>query len=104
LEEVTEGLVDLKGTRLRWRQKPCCALRVVVVIVMTKSGAERVQGQRRPRLPEVRPSWLMRMAEDGIVGWLDRVVRKVDMMPSMSDVRGPFHSSHLGSGSLIGKL
>ncbi len=26
------------------------------------------------------------------------------MMSSMSDVRGPFHSSHLGSGSLIGRL
>jgi hypothetical protein len=37
-------------------------------------------------------------------GWLVRVVRKVDMMSLMSDVRGPFHSSHLGSGSLIGRL
>ncbi len=46
----------------------------------------------------------MRMAEDGIVGWLVRVVRKVDMMSSMSDVRGPFHSSHFGSGSLIARL
>ena len=40
----------------------------------------------------------------GIVGWLVRVVRMVDMMLSMLDVRGPFHSSHLGLGSLIGRL
>ncbi len=46
----------------------------------------------------------MRMTEGEIVGSLVRVVRKVDMMSSMSDVRGPFHSSHLGSGSLIGRL
>ncbi len=44
------------------------------------------------------------MVEGGIVGWLVRVVRKVDMMLSMSDVRGPFHSSHLGSRLLIGRL
>ena len=79
-------------------------LHVAEVIVMTKSGDARVQGQRRPRPLEAKPSWLMRMAEGGIVGWLVRVVRKVDMMSSMSDVRGPFHSSHLGSGSLIGRL
>jgi len=46
----------------------------------------------------------MRMAEGEIVGWLVRVVRKMDIILSMSDVRGPFHSSHLGSGSLIGRL
>jgi hypothetical protein len=46
----------------------------------------------------------MRMAEDGISDWLVRVVRKADMMSSMSDVRGPFHSSHFGLGSLIGRL
>ncbi len=28
-------------------------------------------------------------------------MRKVDMISSTSDVRGPFHSSHIGSGSLI---
>ena len=57
-----------------------------------------------PSPPEARPSWLMRMAEGGIVSWLVRVVRKVDMILSMSDVRGPFHSSHLGLGSLKGRL
>ena len=57
-----------------------------------------------PSPPEARPSWLMRMAEGGIVSWLVRVVRKMGMILSMSDVRGPFHSSHLGSGSLIGRL
>ena len=71
---------------------------------MTKSGDARVQGQRRPRPLEAKPSWLMRMAEGGIVGWLVRVVRKVDMMSLMSEVRGPFHSSHLGLRSLIGRL
>ena len=95
---------SLKGRRSWWRRKPCCALRMAAAIVMTKSGAARVRGQRMPRPPEARPSWLMRMAEDGIVGWLVRVVRKVDMMSSMSDVRGPFHSSHFGLGSLIGRL
>ena len=57
-----------------------------------------------PSPPEARPSWLMRMVEGGIVSWLVRVVRKVDMILSMSDVRGPFHSSHLGLGSLKGRL
>ncbi len=46
----------------------------------------------------------MRMVEGGIVDWLLRVVRKVDMMLLMSDVRGLFHSSHLGLGSLIGRF
>ena len=46
----------------------------------------------------------MRIAEGGIDGWLRREARKVDMMSSMSDVRGPFQSSHFGSGLLIGRL
>ena len=35
---------------------------------------------------------------------LRREVRKVEMMSSMSDVRGPFQSSHYGLGSSIGRL
>ena len=46
----------------------------------------------------------MRIAEGGIVGWLRREARNVDMMFSMSDVRGPFQSSHFGSGSSMGRL
>jgi len=112
---LEEGLVDLskrlrrdwwswKGSRSRWMRKPRWALRVAAVIVMTKSGAARVRGQRRPRPPEASPSWLMRMAEGGMVGWSTRVVRKLDMIVSMSEVRGPFHSSQVGLGSLRGRL
>jgi hypothetical protein len=46
----------------------------------------------------------MRIAEGGIVGWLRREGRNVDMMFSMSNVRGPFLSSHFGFGSLMGRL
>jgi hypothetical protein len=46
----------------------------------------------------------MRIAEGGIDGWSRMEVRKVDMISSMSDVRWPFHSSHFGLGSLIGRL
>ena len=46
----------------------------------------------------------MRIAEGGIDGWLRREARKVDMMSSMLDVRGPFQSSHFGSGSSTGRL
>ena len=74
-----------------------------MVIVMMKSGAAWVQGQRRPRPPEASPSWLMRIAEGGINSWPRREVRKVDMMFSMLDVRGAFHSSHFGLGSSIGR-
>jgi hypothetical protein len=35
---------SLKGRRSQWRRKPCLALRVAVVIVMTNSGAARVCG------------------------------------------------------------
>jgi len=93
---------SLKGRRSQWRRKSCLALRVAVVIVMTKSGAAQVCGHRSPRPPEASPSWLIRIAEGGIDGWLRREARKVDMMSSMSDVRGPFQSSHFGSGSWMG--
>ena len=46
----------------------------------------------------------MRIAEGGIDGWLRREARKDDMMSSMLDVRGPFQSSHFGSGSSTGRL
>ena len=46
----------------------------------------------------------MRIAEGGIDGWLRREARKVDMMSSMSAVRGPFQFSHFGLGSLAGRL
>ncbi len=95
---------SLKGRRSRCRQKPCLALRVAVVIVMMKSGAAWVRGHRSPRPTEASPSWLMRIEEGGIDGWLRRKARKVDMMSSMLDVRGPFQSSHFGLGSSIGKL
>jgi hypothetical protein len=36
----------------------------------------------------------MRIAEGGIDGWLRWEARKIDMMSSMLDVRGPFQSSH----------
>ena len=94
---------SLKGRRSRCRLKSSLALRVAVVIVMTKSGAAWVRGHRSPRLPEASPIWLMRIAEGGIDGWLRREARKVDMMSSMSDVRGPFQSSHFGWGSSIGR-
>ncbi len=77
---------------------------MAVVIVMMKSGAAQVQEQRRPRPPEASPSWLMRIAEGGIDGWSRMEERKVDMISSMSDVRGPFNSSHFGLESLIGRL
>jgi hypothetical protein len=77
---------------------------MAVVIVMMKPGAAWVRGQRRPRPPEASPSWLMRIAESGVDGWSRMEVRKVDVISSMSDVRGPFHSSHFGLGSLIGRL
>ena len=76
---------------------------MAAVIVMMKSGAARVRGQMTPRPPEASPSWLMRIAEGGIDGWPRREVRKVDMMFSMLDVRGLFHSSHFGLGPLIGR-
>ena len=95
---------SLKGRRSRCRQKPCLALRVAVVIVMTKSGAAWVRGLRIPRPPDVSPCWLMRIAEGGIVGWLRREARNVDMRFSMSDVRRPFQSSHFGLGSSMGRL
>jgi hypothetical protein len=76
---------------------------MAVVIVMVKSGAARVRGQRRPRPPEASPSWLIRIAEGGIDDWSRREVRKVDKMFSMLDMRRAFHSSHFGSGSLIGR-
>ena len=95
---------SLKGRRFRCRQKPCLALRVAVVIAMMKSGAARVRGLRIPRPPDASPSWLMRIAEGGIIGWLRREARNVDMMSSMSDVRGLFQSSHFGSGSSMGRL
>jgi hypothetical protein len=53
--------------------------------------------------PEVSPRWLMRIAEREIGGWLRREVSKVISMFSMLDMRGPFHSSHFGSGSSIGR-
>ena len=84
---------SLKGRRSRWRGKPCLALWVVVVIVMAKSGAARVRGQRSPR-----------PLEAGIDGWLRREARKVDIMSSILDVRGPLQSSHFGSGSSMGRL
>ena len=108
---LTEGVkrlhsdwCSLKGRRSRCRRKPCLAFRMAVVIVMTKSGAARVRGLRLPRPPDASPSWLMRIAEGGIVGWLRREARNVDMMLSMSDARGPFQSSHFGSGSSMGRL
>ena len=108
---LTEGVnrlhsdwCSLKGWRSRCRRKPCLALRMAVVIVMTKSGAARVRGLRIPRPLDASLSWLMRIAEGGIVGWLRREERNVDMMFSMSDVRGPFQSSHFGSGSSMGRL
>ena len=82
---LTEGVkrshsdwCSLKGRRSRCRRKPCLALRMAVVIVMTKSGAARVRGLRIPRPPDASPSWLMRIAEGGIVGWLRREARNVD--------------------------
>ena len=71
---------------------------------MTKSGAAQVCGHRSPRPPEASPSWLIRIAEGGIDGWLRREARKVDKMSSMSDVRGLFQSSHFGLGSSTGRL
>ena len=44
------------------------------------------------------------MAEGGMVGWSTSLVRKLDMIVSMSEVRGPFHSSQVGLGSLRGRL
>ena len=107
MEGVKRSHIDwcsLKGRRSRCRLKPCLALRVAVVIVMTKSGAARVRGLRIPRPPDASPSWLMRIAEGGIDCLLRREARKVDMMSSMSDVRGPFQSSHFGLGSSTGRL
>jgi hypothetical protein len=95
---------SLKSSRSQCRRKPCLALWVAVVIVMMKSGAVRVRGHRSPRPPEASPSWLMRIAEGGIDCWLRREARKVDMMSSMSDVRGPFQSSHFGLGLSTGRL
>jgi len=46
----------------------------------------------------------MRIAEGGIIGCLRREARNVDMMFSVSDVRGPFQSSHLGLGSSMGRM
>ena len=108
---LTEGVkrshsdwCSLKGRRSRCRQKLCLALQVDVVIVMTKSGAAQIRWLRIPRPPDASPSWLMRIAEGVIVGWLRREARNVDMMFSMSDVRGPFQSSHFGLGSSMGRL
>ena len=95
---------SLKGRRSWCKRKPCLALRMAVVIVMMKSGAAWFRGLRIPRPPDASPSWLMRIAEGGIVGWLRREGRNVDMMFSMSNVRGPFLSSHFGLGSLMGRL
>ena len=39
----------------------------------------------------------MMIAEGGIDGWLRREARKVDIMSSILDVRGPLQSSHFGS-------
>ncbi len=108
---LTEGVkrshndwCSLKGRRSWCRQKPCLALWVAVVIVVMNSGAARVRGLRIPKPPEASPSWLMRIAEDGIIGWLRREARNVDMMFSMPDVKGLFQSSNSGSGSSMGRL
>ncbi len=86
MEGVKRSHIDwcsLKGRRSRCRLKPCLALRVAVVIVMMKSGAARVRGLRIQRPPDASPSWLIRIAEGGIVGWLRREARNVDTMFSM---------------------
>ena len=46
----------------------------------------------------------MMIAEGGIDGWLRREAKKVDIMSSILDVRGPLQSSHFGSGSSMGRL
>ncbi len=75
-----------------------------VVIVVTKSGAARVCGQMRPRPPEARLSWLMRIVEGGTDGRLRREAKKLDMISSLAEVRGPFHSSRCGWGPSRGRL
>ncbi len=92
--------MDFEGQKILMEAETLLSIRMAVIIVMMKSGAARVQGQRRPRPPEASPSWLMRIAEGGIDGWLRRGVRKVDKMFSLLDVRGRFHSLHFELGSI----
>jgi hypothetical protein len=80
------------------------ALWIAAAMVMTKSGAARVQGQSKPRPPAQRLSWLMRMAWLGVEGEARRVVRNSTMISSMADVSGPFHCSQYGFGSSVERL
>ncbi len=65
---------------------PFVALRIAAAMVMTKSGAARVQGQSRPRPPARRLSWLVRTAWLGVEGEAMKVVRNSAMISSMADV------------------
>jgi hypothetical protein len=69
---------------------------------MTKSGAARVRGQRRPRPPAWRPSRLIKMAYSGMSGVKSEVVMsevKNDLMTeSTEEVSGPFQFFQGGSG------
>ena len=93
--------------RSLWIRKPWRAFLRADAIVMAKSGAARVRGQRIPRPPAHRPSWLMRMEYWGMSGVMSAVVsceqKNALMMESMLEVRGPFHSSQGGFGLLVGK-
>jgi hypothetical protein len=87
-----------------WSRKPSFALRMAVVIVRMKSGATLVRGQRRPRPSAARPSWLIRMAEVGVDLKSRREAKNCEMISSVAEVGGPFHSSQSGLEASVGRL
>ena len=104
VEEVAEGMVEFVREEVAVDSETSLGVACGGGHCDDKVRGGAGVGHRRPRPPEARPSWLMRTAEGGMVGWSTRVVRKVEMMVSISEVRGPFHSSQLGLGSLRGRL
>ncbi len=91
------------GVESGWRVKPVVALRCAVAMSRTKSGTARVRGERSPRPPCERPSWLMSVEWSGRVSQWSRRDRKEEMMLSVAAVSGPFHSSHGGSSMSVGR-
>jgi len=93
--------------RFLWIRKPWRAFLRADAIVMAKSGAARVRGQRILRPPARMPSWLMRMECSGMSGVMSAVVssekKNALIVESMLEVTGSFHSSQGGFGLLVGK-
>ena len=91
------------GVESGWRAKPVVAFRCAFAMLRTKSGTARVRGERRPRPPCDRPSWLMRVEWVGRASRWRSLDRNVEMMVSVAAVSGPFHSSQGGLAISVGR-